>query len=49
VLDASGGLIRSTEQVAKGDQVATRLSDGAFISRVESTTANGTSTKKKRN
>jgi exodeoxyribonuclease VII large subunit len=36
VLDAAGGLVRSTAQVAVGDQLTTRLSDGAFISRVES-------------
>jgi exodeoxyribonuclease VII large subunit len=35
VLDADGGLVRSTAQVAPGDRVTTRLSDGAFISRVE--------------
>jgi exodeoxyribonuclease VII large subunit len=36
VLDAGGGLVRSAAQVAAGDQVVTRLADGAFISRVES-------------
>ena len=36
VLDAQGGLVRSTIQIAPGDKVTTRLSDGAFISRVES-------------
>ncbi len=36
VLDASGSLVRTTEQVAKDDQVTTRLSDGSFTSRVES-------------
>ncbi len=46
VLNAEGGLIRSTEQVAKGDHVTTRLADGAFTSRVESTTAHRTSKKK---
>ena len=35
VLDAKGGLIRSARQVAPGDSVVTRLSDGAFASRVE--------------
>jgi len=40
VLDAAGGLVRSTAQVAAGDQVTTRLSDGAFISRVESSAPN---------
>jgi exodeoxyribonuclease VII large subunit len=37
VLDAQGGVVRTTNQVAPGDQVTTRLSDGDFISRVEST------------
>ncbi len=36
VLDAQGVLVRSTEQIAPGDKLTTRLSDGAFISRVES-------------
>jgi len=40
VLDAEGGLVRSTNQVAPGDKVVTRLSDGAFISRVESAASN---------
>jgi exodeoxyribonuclease VII large subunit len=40
VLDAQGGLVRSTAQVAPGDKVVTRLSDGAFISRVESAANN---------
>ena len=35
VLDAKGVLVRSTRQVAQGDSVITRLSDGAFRSRVE--------------
>jgi exodeoxyribonuclease VII large subunit len=35
VLDAKGALVRSTRQVAPGDNVVTRLSDGAFQSRVE--------------
>jgi exodeoxyribonuclease VII large subunit len=38
VLDAAGGVVRSTAQVAPGDKVTTRLADGAFISRVESKT-----------
>jgi len=37
VLDAQGKLVRTTNQIAAGDQVTTRLSDGEFISRVEST------------
>jgi exodeoxyribonuclease VII large subunit len=40
VLDANGALVRSPSQVARGDTVTTRLSDGAFISRVESTESN---------
>ena len=36
VLDANGAVVRSTTQLARGDKVLTRLSDGAFISRVES-------------
>jgi exodeoxyribonuclease VII large subunit len=35
VLDANGALVRSARQVAPGDNVVTRLSDGAFGSRVE--------------
>ncbi len=35
VLDAHGGLVRSTAQLAAGDTVTTRLSDGSFRSRVE--------------
>jgi exodeoxyribonuclease VII large subunit len=34
VMDARGGLVRSTEQLAPGDNVTTRLSDGSFTSRV---------------
>ena len=34
VLDAQGKLVRSAHQVAVGDQVTTRLSDGSFTSRV---------------
>jgi exodeoxyribonuclease VII large subunit len=36
VVDAAGVVVRSTAQVAPGDKVVTRLSDGAFISRIES-------------
>jgi len=35
VLDAEGGLVRSTAQLKQGDVLTTRLSDGAFLSRVE--------------
>ena len=47
VLDAQGGLVRSTTQISPGDQVTTRLSDGAFTSRVEATAPNKTAAKKK--
>ena len=40
VLTAEGGVVRSALQVAHGDKVVTRLSDGAFISRVESAAPN---------
>ena len=38
VVNAEGTLVRSTTQVAPGDRVTTRISDGAFISRVEPAT-----------
>jgi exodeoxyribonuclease VII large subunit len=37
VLSAEGSLIRSATQVAAGDRLTTRLADGSFLSRVEST------------
>lgn len=37
VLNADGALIRSTSQLAVGDRVTTRMSEGAFVSRVEET------------
>ncbi len=37
VLGANGALIRSSKQVATGDRVTTRLSDGEFTSQVEKT------------
>ena len=40
VIDVNGALVRSTAQVASGDKVTTRISDGAFISRVESAASN---------
>jgi exodeoxyribonuclease VII large subunit len=40
VLSSQGTLIRSTAQLTAGDQVTTRLADGAFTSRVESTAGN---------
>jgi exodeoxyribonuclease VII large subunit len=41
VLGADGGVIRSTAQVAKGDRVRTRLSDGEFASTVDDVTGTG--------
>jgi exodeoxyribonuclease VII large subunit len=38
VLAADGSLIRSTAQIAAGNTLTTRLADGSFMSRVESTT-----------
>jgi len=40
VLDAQGALVRSAAQVAPGDRVVTRLSDGSFSSQVESASTN---------
>ncbi|MGD0890037.1 MAG: exodeoxyribonuclease VII large subunit [Terracidiphilus sp.] len=37
VLDADGALVRSAAQIAAGDQLTTRLADGSFTSRVETT------------
>jgi exodeoxyribonuclease VII large subunit len=37
VLDAAGGLVRSTAQLNEGDRLTTRLADGSFTSRVEAT------------
>jgi exodeoxyribonuclease VII large subunit len=45
VLDAAGGLVRSTAQVATGDKVVTRLADGVFVSRVENAAPNQASKK----
>jgi exodeoxyribonuclease VII large subunit len=36
VLDAAGSLVRSTTQLTTGDHLTTRLADGTFTSRVES-------------
>jgi exodeoxyribonuclease VII large subunit len=36
VVDSKGRLVRSTIQIAPGDKVVTRLSEGTFTSRVES-------------
>jgi exodeoxyribonuclease VII large subunit len=40
VLNAEGSLIRSATQLTPGDPLLTRLSDGAFTSRVEATAPN---------
>jgi exodeoxyribonuclease VII large subunit len=40
VLNAEGSLIHSTKQLALGDPLLTRLSDGSFTSRVEATSPN---------
>jgi exodeoxyribonuclease VII large subunit len=37
VLSAEGALVRSADQLNSGDQLTTRLANGSFISRVEST------------
>jgi exodeoxyribonuclease VII large subunit len=37
VLSESGSPVRSTAQIAAGDRLTTRLADGSFLSRVEST------------
>ena len=47
VLDAEGTLVRSAASLAPGDRVTTRLSDGAFTSRVESTSPHTTGTSKR--
>jgi len=38
VMNAGGGVVRSTEQLAIGETLMTRLADGSFTSRVEATT-----------
>lgn len=38
VLAADGAVVRSSAQISAGDHVATRLAEGEFTSRVESTT-----------
>jgi exodeoxyribonuclease VII large subunit len=47
VLSSEGALIRSTAQLSAGDQLTTRLSDGAFTSRVESTSPSKESSQKR--
>ena len=47
VLDAEGGVVRSATALAPGDQLLTRLADGQFTSRVE-TTINTDKKKKKK-
>lgn len=48
VLSSGGRLVRSASQVVPGDQVTTRLADGAFSSCVESVDANRSAPKKPR-
>lgn len=48
VLGEDGRLIRSTEQVAAGYRVRTRLADGTFTSRVEETEKSGAAKRKSR-
>jgi exodeoxyribonuclease VII large subunit len=47
VLSSDGALIRSTANLATGSAVTTRLSDGAFTSRVEAVTSNAPAKRKK--
>ncbi len=47
VLAADNSVVRSTAQVSSGDQLTTRLADGSFTSRVESTTPRSTAKGKK--
>jgi exodeoxyribonuclease VII large subunit len=44
VLAADGSLVRSTAQIEPADRLTTRIADGSFTSRVESTTPTRTST-----
>ncbi len=46
VFTAEGAVIRSIAQLASGDQLTTRLSDGAFTSRVQATEPNKPAPKK---
>jgi exodeoxyribonuclease VII large subunit len=46
VLSSDGALVRSAAQIAPGDALTTRLADGAFTSRVESTSAKDNSIEK---
>lgn len=48
VLSGEGALIRSTAQLAPADRVTTRLADGSFLSRVESTAPHAPTTPRKR-
>jgi exodeoxyribonuclease VII large subunit len=41
VLDAQGGVVRCITQIAPGDTLVTRLADGSFASRVETTSTAG--------
>jgi exodeoxyribonuclease VII large subunit len=46
VLNAAGSLVRSTAQLTNGDLLTTRVADGSFTSRVESTARIGKKKKK---
>jgi exodeoxyribonuclease VII large subunit len=48
VLSADGSLVRSTAQVSPGDALTTRLADGIFTSRVESTSSKSAPPKRKK-
>ncbi len=47
VLSPDGALIRSTTQLAPGNTITTRLTDGVFTSRIENVTANPSAARKK--
>jgi len=48
VLSSEGALIRSIVQLTPGEPVSTRLADGSFVSRVESTAPHAPATPRKR-
>jgi exodeoxyribonuclease VII large subunit len=48
VLSTNGALIRSTTQLTVGDSITTRLADGSFTSRVESTATHSSAAAKRR-
>jgi exodeoxyribonuclease VII large subunit len=49
VLDSQGAVIRSTAKLTPGAEIATRLADGSFTSRVETIAPNKISKRKKNN